>query len=225
MGRALTDYCRSPTNQKVIQLYHSRLDKLREVLGERWNSDLLPPEPEDEAEPEEGAGSEATPIQVRKVFKKITPLVVRREDIQCRFCVKKIKSVKLMKRHLALKHPDEDQTVHADEEDEPKVTCFCSNRNGNKCKKRMKIDQMYRHLRTHGFQPTRPRKQKLRGFLSSDGGVSYEPVFLEDHEDDPDFPSEEEEEDTGNESDIEEVMQTCCAFHKLDVKYLRFVTD
>ena len=106
---ALADYCRSPTNQKVIQLYHSRLDKLREVLGERWNSDLLPPEPEDEAEPEEGAGSEATPIQVRKVFKKITPLVVRREDIQCRFCVKKIKSVKLMKRHLALKHPDQNK--------------------------------------------------------------------------------------------------------------------
>ena len=199
----LADYCRSPTNQKVIQLYYSRLDKLREVLGNSWNSDLLPPDPADEAETEEEAGTEATPIQVRQIFKKITPLVVRREEIQCRFCVKKIKSVKLMKRHLALKHPEQDQVVHADDENEPKVTCFCSNKNGNKCNKRMKLDQMYRHLKTHGFQPSKPRKQKLRGFLSSDGGVSYEPVFLEDHEEDPDFPSDEE--DAENESDIEDV--------------------
>ena len=51
----LADYCRSPTNQKVIQLYYSRLDKLREVLGNSWNSDLLPPDPADEAETEEEA--------------------------------------------------------------------------------------------------------------------------------------------------------------------------
>ena len=117
-------------------------------------------------------------------FFKATPIKNPPEKIQCGDCPKTFQNPKSLQRHAKNKHEK-----HVDIGPLiPKTTCRLEHSKYSKTNNKYGMDTMSRHLFEVHKIPKPEEGYHFRGFLTTDGGVTFQPVFLKEGEEDPQPP-------------------------------------
>ena len=119
-------------------------------------------------------------------FFKATPVKNPPEKIQCgeEDCTKTFLNPKGLQRHVKKiheKHVDIGPLI-------PKTTCRLEHSKYSKTGNRYGMDTISRHLFEVHKIPKPVEGSLFRGFLTTDGGVTFQPVFLKEGEEDPQPP-------------------------------------
>ena len=119
----------------------------------------------------------ATPVQRKKVrFVCLTPKTDLMPSYKCHLCQKIFGWLKVLRKHLKMKHDGAEATGEMKEE-EDKVRCRL-------CNKRINRDLLTRHLTTVHNVKKSGKRPIFRGFLTVDG-ENWLPLYLDKSEKDP----------------------------------------
>ena len=138
----------------------------------------------------EGIESQRTPKKNKsepEVFYKFSPLGQTREKIKCPYppCKKSYQLVRSLNEHISSKHPGQQPFK---EVSDPRGHCKLPSKKDEteQCGGSFKPDQINRHLKDVHKVPI-PDGMHLRGWKSKDNGKTWEAVFLNKDDPDPDY--------------------------------------
>ena len=176
--------------QKLMD-YHITASSLEEELKKEWNTNLpvklkkLASKRKhvasigetSSAVPSCSTEAMKTPVIEKIKFKKLTPKMEVLSTFDCKVCKKSYNWLKALKRHVRQKHPNEEVSVELKEISDL-VTC-------RMCGHKQQRNLLMRHLKLVHNMVKEEDGKIFRGFQSTDGGGTWQPLMLKKGEDDP----------------------------------------